>query len=324
MSMDPINTSNEVLRDYLLRAISDNNLVFNNFFNSSGKSNRDVYNKSFTKILKGFMSGNELTMDRIFKDIKCNHVGYKVYQYFDINTLYAYLKYQDKILELIRKDAGESSRITSKNIEFGIIAAKEWLFDHRTPLEDKGFFDKKIHSVKQKFGNDIVYYPKKPLTSPEFRDKYNGVDFKSILNDYIVNNLYPKVKLTSESTGPNERTDYIEYVYNGEVLRLKVEEKKTYMTKHLAPVTLYKARGEQGYLEIAIAYDGSIYIGPIYDVGRVLVEDVYGDEKFYPNTKYFGTGKGKSSKVAEVANTEKTFEGKPISTYTDDDQISLI
>ena len=94
----------EVLRDFLLRSISDNNLIFSKYFSSAYKSNKAGYRRSYTNMLNYFMRDNELVKDMIFKDIEEHHPGYKVYQYFDIDTLYAYLSYQNKILEYIKPD----------------------------------------------------------------------------------------------------------------------------------------------------------------------------------------------------------------------------
>lgn len=304
----------EILRDFLLRSISDNNLVFTKYFSNAYRSNRDGYKRSYTKMLNLFMQDNSDIKNTIFTDMAQNHPGYKVYQYFDIDTLYAYLTYQNKILEYIQEEVSDKANpINIPKLDSCIERAGQWLHSPKVPRKDKGYFDGKIYVVRNTQGGKSKFAPKKPLQINDFKKIYNGVDFDALKKEHIILRHTPKAKLVKHNN-----VEYVEYLYNGEVLTLQVEEKTGLVTKHQSPVYIIKARGEAGVLEIALDYFGNIYTDQIYRIGRTPIEGLFGKEVFYPREKT--SNKNAKSDVPSQEN----FAEKKLTTYTKDDQISLI
>ncbi|MBQ7351374.1 MAG: hypothetical protein IJW59_00695 [Clostridia bacterium] len=300
--------TDEILREYLLRLVSDNNRVISGMMSSAFKSNRQAFAIAFDDIYEAFVSKKNLEWQRIKEDRESVHPSYKPYQYFDIDTLYAYKLYLDKVIEFADKRAYGGGRrlMNAKEFSNGVKDASFWLHDPNIPLEEKGYYNKTspVSAVWKKGSLS----PKKALTGDAFREKCGKYNCEGLLQEYVENKHSKKRPDNSEFE--IKADEIITFMYNGNKLTLNVDEKDYFVSRKGEGLTAIKASCPVGVLFGTYMTSGQVYYGDIFDLDGNLVEVNGGGEQFYPTKT--------QEKIAEEEMLEKKYDS-----LQDGDQIHL-
>lgn len=301
----------EILREYLLRCISKDNKVLSGMISSAYKSNRRAFALAFDDIYEAFVDKKNIEWKKIKEDKENIHPSYKPYQYFDVDTLYTYKLFLDKVIKCVDERADSSVRklVNAKELSDGLKDATFWLNDPKVPAEEKGYYDK-FNPIKPYFKKGRLS-PKKALTGDMFREKYGEYDCVAMLNDYI-GQKHSKLKSTRVDS-ESELSETINYRYDGEVLTLTIIDKQYYVSRKGEGLTAIEAISNEGRLYGTYLQNGDVYCGDVFDIDGNLIELNGGGEHFYPV----------KSKEAQLREEQEKLE-KKYANLNDGDQISLL
>jgi hypothetical protein len=282
-----------MIRDYLLRCVADRNKRISGCLHSVVKSNRCSYNVGFNEILGFFANGiNSEIMTQVFEHMENNpQKKFSAYNYFDIDTLYAYDTYLKSILsetDIVSAMSGHRYA-TATDFQKGFSVAKsKWADMFKESSQENGYYNArtpvKLAKTLDADGYTILN-PKKAMSEEQFNKKYNKFECKKALVDYLEYRHNVKNNMRDSQT---DVFNYIKYNHNGKTYNLYVIDRKYYCDIEGRGVIQTIAEGREGRLYTSKYNDGSVYEGEyLYDLDGQIVASNEGGEIFYPNKDMF-------------------------------------
>lgn len=328
--------SNDIMiRDYLLKRIARKNRRLSGALRDVVKSNRGAYNIGFNEILGFFANGlNGDVMLQIFSHIEANpSKRFAPYNYFDIDTLYSYDVYLQRILTETEMNARRAGHKWSNASDFinGFYETKSaWRRMLHESTAKNGYYNARrpVGVVRTFLNGKNVLSPKKTLTDEQFAKKYNENECVLALDSYIEMKHIPKKVFFDSEKQPKtieEETitfcdvETYTYQYCGDTFKLEVIEKDYYVDSNGKSVIKIVAEGKEGRLYTTNYKDGSVYYGDLYDREGLLVEVDGGGQEFYVNKKFYDAFKAKKSGKKNITKNKTTGKSKD----DDDNQIKL-
>ena len=295
------------IRHYLLRLIAESNKTLSRKINS-GVIGQNRYHVGFINITLDFArSSKNEALNEIFRDINSGKSGKNLspHNYFDIDTLYAYSKYLDRLIFEIDRYRKLNRVGTNVSDQYGRAVGKvsKWLAENANSAET-GYYNPNNPIVPQytNVGGYKKLSPLRLLSEKDFTKKgYNKIECEILLKKYI-EIKHPKVKTTSftqvtfeESVAEDTDFDNIsaydyfksrgkriedekdieeskEYiVYNGR--RYMIDSRDSYKSyPEEFPVYSIRASRDDGRTIVGtFNSDNSVYIGDVYDNENNLV-----------------------------------------------------
>lgn len=282
------NIDEKVLREYVRRLIAGQNAELSRmvykFKESTGRMRGEIY-RNFARGDMSYFSkttGN-LNLSEINDDIKDSGKKLSAYNYFDLDTLIAYHKYLEYIIENLytrRNDAGRGYFLLS-DFEDVINKKASTFFNKNYGTEDTGYYslNKTIVALRDSKGK---LAPESTMAKKSFTSKYSQVDFPSMLEEYL-DAKHPNRNVSQDD-------EYKSFKFNGKTYFIYREE--LYMSAEGNPIKYIVASTNhgtdlRGFFDMA----GNVYHGDIYST----------DGKEYFDNEQSGvliTGKGATSKYA--------------------------
>lgn len=203
----------KMLRHYLRRQIADVNKKI------SGRARQiDGYSSVFADIIGGFANpykSNDTDILRdIYDDIRCCHKSSSVYNYFDLDTLYAYYEYIKFIFKNIEKSRREQGRYTCRPYDFdrAIESGCRWL------IKNKGKEESGFYSLDNPIGvmyKDGELSPERTLSHEDFNKRYDDIECVRTFESYMTYK-HGKEKPDFEYKGELYYTEHKELYVDGD------------------------------------------------------------------------------------------------------------
>ena len=288
----------KMVRAFLLREVANCNRRIVGIVKDCSKSNREVYNTCFNDIFFNFGgSRNNQPQASAYEHMSANpKKSYSIYNYFDIDTLIAYRKYLENIINgvdvKLMKD--NRRRATSRDLRESLSESRS-LLRSRPGEAITGYYDVKrpVVLAKKKDKDGTHLDPVKPLSREVFDKKYDWKECREELKKYISSKHMEEYQ--------EESYDTIEYNYKGVKLVLEVKSRNYYADAEGRGIVSLRAGAKEGMLFGSYYNDGTIYTGDFYNLDGELVESDCGGEYFYENTQEFE----KTRKLLEANKSNK-------------------
>lgn len=276
-----------MIRDYLLRTISDKVVLFEGKLSRFRKKGEITYSGFFKELVRFF--SNDFDGDEIRKIFylrnRDTHKNFAIYNYFDIDTLISYNKFLETVLDEIDNNMLEDKRyiLEMSDIKSGYESAKKiWKSCEGKPCEKNGFYNKQC-PVKCFVGKDGVISPRKAYSSAYFNKKYDRHECIKEINSYIMDKHCDKlVNPLGDLEDVYKSSDIYTFNYKGKTIKLLISSRESYFDINGMPVVQIVADGKEGKLFVTNYLNGEIYNGELFDSeGQPLGEN--GGFVFYEN-----------------------------------------
>ena len=290
------------IRDTLLRNIANKNRKITSIFGKVFASDSRGYSDAFSSLLSSFVGNNRLLNEVTDVEEKHSQNRLSAYNYFDMNTLYAYNRFLEVVLEELKQVQG----VTERDIFRAVDNAGKYM---RTNADkSKSNFYNLSEPVKLMYkatSGDKVVSPRRTMSETQFIRTYgvNSIDAMQDVWEYFSEKRTSlKNQRREEINRDIEReSEYINYLYKGKKIRLMIEHKQYFIDENGGGVVSIRAMGKDGTLFTTRTPSGKVYNGLLYDNNGRMVDEESG-EIFYPK-----------SNINDFSPNE----------YTDDDQMTL-
>lgn len=249
----------EMIRDFLLKRISQCNKRISSIIKEFTVSKNDTYNLYFNEILDFFAGKDNRVLRLIRENINSRKEKFSPYHYFDIDTLYSYYIYLNTIIQDLNADENASGfYYTVKKTQ------KNWYENRTIKSEENGFYDY-INPIKEARVLDNGYYklnPKRHLRDESFFKKYSLSECSQELNAYL-SDKYELEEIDEEEV----ELGTFELCKDNQKYMMKIINiKGVYLDEDHYPVKEVKAYNKTlGLCEMYIYENGTIYNGSLYD-----------------------------------------------------------
>lgn len=283
-------------RDALARSISMYNDSLSSSFGFLYGRGTAGYSRGFQQILEVFC-GSKNSAGKLYELAETHGKGnYRPYHYFDLDTLYAYEKYLERVVVLWSEE--KRSDLTVNGFRKALEKAQDELkvgaglpsthyYNSRKPVE----IAIRSKEIVRNGVKDEVYepYPRKSKSNVDFKRMYGVesatvLDKKSPLHAYFDSKHQKSLSEMQRSIyrAIREESDFIYYNDCGTLRELVIDGKKYYVSDRGQGITVIKASGPEGTFYTTRDDWGRKYKGMLYDMeGKPTGE--YGGDIFYPN-----------------------------------------
>ena len=284
---------------YMMKKISENHELVKGLIAEASNNARDfaVYNH---EILNKFMGGINTPE---YKEIKEHKERFKLkcayYNYFDFETLCAYNRFLEKIIEYARREARDKGgRVTTTVLNNSIDEASKFLLRN---INKEGMYYYKGYAKLARKENGYALNPTKttkmeidPLMerlymdyiSKYFNDKYRKREVKVVEDVPMVEELKTKnvVEDIVEDIQVENEFEIFEYSYRGKKLPLKIFKQDYFFSEEGYPIRRIHAASEWGELIACLDQNNEVYCGNLYDDESNILEDrEESGEAFFPS-----------------------------------------
>lgn len=276
----------KLLREYVRREIAGLNAELSRmvykFKESTGRMRSEIY-RNFARGDMSYFSkttGN-LNLSEINDDIKDSGKKLSAYNYFDLDTLIAYKKYLEYIIENLytkRQNAGRGYFLLS-DFEDVINKKASTFFNKNYGTEDTGYYSLNKTIVALRDGKGKLA-PESTMAKKSFTSKYSQVDFPSMLEEYL-DAKHPHRKVSYDD-------GYDTFKFNGKVYI--IEKCELYMSEDGNPIKyIIASTGHGTNLRGFFDMTGNVYHGAVYSTDG---------EEYFDNEQsgVLITGKGATTK----------------------------
>jgi len=324
------------LRAFLLRQVANCNRRIVGIMHDKKTSNRSQYNGGFNEILTTFAGGMYTpALNIIFDNMSANpQKRYSPYNYFDIDTLYAFYKFLNNVIAETDANAYLYGRkySTAQDFSVGIKNARK-ILENGHQKKETGYYNKNnpiTLAYTNKNGVKILN-PEKSMTQEAFDKKYNYYECKKELEEYVSFKHSPApIQLAEPPLNEDfDSADVIEFKHDGTLHKLRVDKREYYTGAQGEPVISIEASADIGTLYAVYNVDGSVYRGDLYDQDGNFLEHDAGGETFFPRTKStsmtsFVSKKSKANKSQNIkASDQPKKKSKKYDPFEDEDQMKL-
>lgn len=306
------------VRDTLQRNIAEKNKRLSTIFGRVLGGNGRSFGNLFSNIINIFARNNFDLVRQINSAVEeYGDNKYSAYNYFDLDTLYAYNRYLEVILsefDLIKRQltCGEIDNVLHKAGDYLNANADKSGSNYYNKNKPVGFEYKETNVGKE-------YSPRRTLSEVEFVKKYNVNSKDAMLDvwDFFSERRNGVKKLRREEIDKDllNNSETINYRMNDKQLELVVVKKEYFLDKNGSGIVSIMAQCPEGTLYTTRSASGKVYNGPVYDNNGVLKDEV-GGEIFYPRAITAGKIQPKSDQQDLQSGVESDCEE-----YSEEDQM---
>lgn len=286
------------LRKYLKRKIAEKNIVFNGMSYKFKEQSKRMRNNIYLTFARGKNSSYDMTTSNlnlkyIREDISIAHKDLSPYNYFDLDTLIAYDKYLEIVIDEIYNSREKRGRSYFVIDDFSSVIeriAPEYLISHAGEKET-GFYNINcpIQTLQNSFGK--ITYERTP-DKRAFEKNNSKSECEKLLSKYL------KEKHSTQENDIQKKEEEISepdfYLKN---IGFWIENEQNFLDENNYPIKYIVASSQDNKTHVCGFFDISmnVYHGDVYDFEMNIVYDKAQSGAIitgrHSSNKYEGMGK---------------------------------